>query len=129
MGDINKLLVDAEKINALQIQSDAIIDNNKADIKADFAQFDGISLDSPQTTLQIDYASFDGSNNNAIDIAVDGSGTWTTVSAHADNSSKQLYYKVMQKELPIDGGADVHTITGSNAYAIIKGLGIHKIMT
>lgn len=130
MPDLAKLQADAAKYNAAAANTNAVIDvaETKAAIKADYAQYDGIALTSPHTTLSINSAAFDGSANNAITISLDGgSTTHATVSIHADLPGGVMYHKALFTDL--DGSAThIYPVTSNNAYTMMRQLHIHTIM-
>ena len=130
MATPEKLTRDAERYNVAQEESNRIIDSKITETKDDFSQFAGMALIAPYTTLQINTGAYNVSANNVMDIAIDGGGTWTTVSAHADLPGGNIYYTAEQKNF--DGTAiipgTIRTINGANAYDMIRNLGIHKIL-
>lgn len=129
MPNLAKLQQEAAKFNAREINTNAVIDDaaTKQAIKDDYAQYDGIALKSPYTTLQIDYASFDGSANNAITIAIDGGGTHTTVSVLTDLPGGVTYHKALFKNHDGSDNPSYH-VTSADAYGMMRQLKIHLIM-
>ena len=121
----------------------AVIDAAIASTRLDFAQYHGLSLvgadpitgaATEYTTIDIDTAAYNGTTLNAIDISLDGGTTvFTTVTAHADDIPyvpPRLYYKVTKKILDgtKEGGDAKGVVSGSDAYDIMKALGIQSIL-
>lgn len=130
-------------INVKRTVEAAIINAAIAATKADFAQYDGISLiqtdpitgePTEYTTLDIDTASYNGTTANAIEICLDGGATvFSTITAHADDvqyDPPRLYYRATPRRLDgtKEGAEGGGLVVGSNAYDIIMGLGIQSIV-